>query len=83
MNLFKISGFLSAACGLVASLTLINPYLLFYSLLFAILGFTFSTINIYLNAKYEITKGFFSLGYVGVVLSSIPVIFLMVLIFRG
>lgn len=83
MNLFKLSGFLSIAFGLTASLTLINPYLLFYSLLSAIVGFVFSTINIYLNAKYEITKGFFSLGYIGVVLSSIPVVFLMVLIFRG
>lgn len=83
MNLFKLSGFLSIAFGLTASLTLINPYLLFYSLLSAIIGFVFSTINIYLNAKYEITKSFFSLGYIGVVLSSIPVIFLMVLIFRG
>lgn len=83
MNLFKLSGFLSIAFGLTASLTLINPYLLFYSLLSAIIGFVFSTINIYLNAKYEITKSFFSLGYIGVVLSSIPVVFLMVLIFRG
>lgn len=83
MNLFKLSGFLSIAFGLTASLTLINPYLLFYSLLSAIIGFVFSTINIYLNAKYEITKSFFSLGYIGVILSSIPVVFLMVLIFRG
>ena len=83
MNLFKLSGYLSVVFGAAASLTLINPVYLFFSLLFAIIGFVFSTVNIYLNAKYEITKGNFSLGYVGVVLSSIPVVFLMVLIFRG
>lgn len=82
MNLFKVSGYLSVVFGAAASLTLINPFYLFFSLLFAIIGFVFSTVNIYLNAKYEIAKSNFSLGYVGVVLSSIPVVFLMVLIFR-
>lgn len=83
MNLFKLSGYLSVVFGAAASLMLINPFYLFFSLLFAIIGFVFSTVNIYLNAKYEITKSNFSLGYVGVVLSSIPVVFLMVLIFRS
>lgn len=83
MNLFKLSGYLSVAFGAAASLSLFKPQWLFFILLFAIMGFIFSTINIYLNAKYEITKGNFSLGYAGVILSSIPVVFLMVLIFRG
>lgn len=83
MNLFKLSGILSIVFGGASCLTLINPFYLFFSLLFAIIGFVFSTINVYLNAKYEITKGNFSLGYIGVVLSSVPVVFLMVLIFRG
>lgn len=83
MNLFKLSGYASVLFGAGACLTLINPFFLFYSLLFAIIGFIFSTINIYLNAKYEITGKNFSLGYVGIILSSVPVIFLMVLIFRG
>lgn len=82
MNLFKLSGILSVVFGGVASLMLINPYYLFFALLFAILGFALATVNIYLNAKYEITKGNFSLGHVGVILSSIPVIFLLILIFR-
>lgn len=83
MNLFKLSGILSVVLGAVACLTLINPYYLFFSLLFAILGFVFSTINIYLNAKYEITKRSFSLGHVGVILASVPVVFLLILIFRS
>lgn len=83
MNLFKIAGYLSILFGSIAALCLINPYWLFFALLFAIIGFVFSTITIYLNAKYEITKGNFCLGYVGVLLASIPVVFLMVLIFKG
>ncbi|MBK6985580.1 MAG: hypothetical protein IPH32_12875 [Bacteroidetes bacterium] len=54
-----------------------------FSLLAAIIGFTFSTINVYLNTKFEITKSAFSIGYIGMILSSFPVIFLMVLIIRG
>lgn len=82
MSLFKLTGILSVVFGGAACLTLINPYFLFFALLFSILGFASATINIYMNAKYEITKSNFSLGHVGVILSSIPVIFLLILIFK-
>jgi hypothetical protein len=80
MNLFKISGYVSVVLGLLSTLCLFSPEYLFFALLFAIIGFTFSTINIYLNAKYEITKSNFSIGYIGMILSSVPVIFLLYLI---
>ena len=83
MNLFKLSGYISILMGGLACATLINPYYLRFGLLFSIIGFIFSTINIYLNTKYEITQKAFSLGYVGMVLSSIPVIFLLILIIKG
>ncbi len=83
MNWFKVSGYLSVVLGVICCLCLINPYYLFFALLFAILGFVFSTVNIYLNAKYEITKKAFSLGYIGMILSSVPVIFLLILIIKG
>jgi hypothetical protein len=82
MNWFKISGYLSIILGLLCCLCLFNPFYLFFALSFSILGFIFSTIHIYLNAKYEITKQFFSIGYIGMILSSIPVIFLLVLIIK-
>lgn len=83
MNLFKLSGILSLVFGTLSCLILIKPYLLMFALLSAITGFVFSTINIYINAKYEITKKPFSMGYIGMMLSSFPVIFLLVLIIRG
>ena len=83
MNLFKLSGILSLVFGTLSCLILIKPYLLMFALLSAIIGFIFSTINIYMNAKYEITKKAFSVGYVGMMLSSFPVIFLLVLIIRN
>ena len=83
MNLFKLSGILSLVFGTLSCLILINPFLLFFSLLSAIIGFTFSTINVYLNTKYEITQKTFTVGYIGMILSSFPVIFLLVLIING
>ena len=83
MNLFKLSGYLSVTLGIACCACLINPSYLFFTLLFSIIGFIFSTINIYLNTKYEITKKTFSLGYIGMILSSVPVIFLLILIIRG
>jgi hypothetical protein len=80
MNLFKLSGLISVIAGIICCAMLFYPSLLPFSLLCAIVGYAFSTINVYLNAKFEITKNWFSIGYVGMVLSSIPVIFILVLI---
>ena len=88
MNLYKLSGYLSLVFGIaccvfiVLSVATPNPVYLLAALLNTFLGFIFSIINIYLNAKYEITKQKFSLGFAGLILSSVPVIFLMVIIFK-
>jgi len=83
MNLFKLSGIVSLIFGVLSCFILLKPQFLKFSLLAAIIGFTFSTINVYLNTKFEITKNGFSIGYIGMILSSFPVIFLMVLIFNS
>ena len=83
MNLFKLSGYASILLGIIATASIINPHYLMMGLLCSIVGFVFSTINIYLNTKYEITKKVFSLGYIGMILCSIPVVFLLILIIKG
>ena len=83
MNLFKLSGLVSLLFGTLSCFILLKPQFLMFSLLAAIIGFTFATINVYLNTKFEITKNGFSIGYIGMILASFPVIFLMVLIARG
>ncbi len=83
MNLFKLSGYASILLGIIATASIINPHYLIIGLLCSIVGFVFSTINIYLNTKYEITKKSFSLGYIGMMLCSVPVVFLLILIIRG
>ena len=76
MKLFKISGYLSISFGLFSCLILLFPNFVFLSLIFSFLGFIFSVINTFLNAKYEINKGWFSIGYIGMLLSSIPILIL-------
>ena len=83
MNLFKLSGLVSLLFGTLSCFILLKPQFLMFSLLAVFICFTFSTINVYLNTKFEITKSAFSIGYIGMILSSFPVIFLMVLIIRG
>ncbi|MCD6017637.1 MAG: hypothetical protein K0S53_758 [Bacteroidetes bacterium] len=83
MSLFKLSGLIAIVAGIICCALLFNPSFLPFALIFAIVGYTFSTINIYLNAKYEITKGSFSIGYAGMILASVPVIFILVLIIRN
>lgn len=82
MNLFKLSGYFSIALGIASCVSLIYPQFIMIALLTAIIGFVFSTINIFLDTKYEITKKGFSIGYAGMILCSVPVIFLIVLIIK-
>lgn len=88
MKLFNISGYLSIVFGIacctfiILSVVAPNPFYLLFSLVNTFLGFIFSIVNIYLNAKYEISKKKFSAGFAGLILSSVPVVFLMFIIFR-
>jgi hypothetical protein len=88
MNLYKTSGYLSLVfgalcCIFIVLLVLTNkPLFLMLSLLNTFLGFVSSIINIFLNAKYEISKKKVSMGFAGLILSSVPVVFLMILILK-
>jgi len=79
---YRLSGYLSIAFGLAASGSVYKMTLLYYGIPIAFLGFLFSGINIFLQTKYEFEVGKFAKGYLGMFLSSLPVIFLMVMIFR-
>lgn len=88
MNLYKLSGYLSVVfgalcCAFIVLLVVTNkPLFLMLSVLNTLLGFICSIINIFLNAKYEISKKNFSLGFAGLILSSVPIIFLMFIILK-
>ncbi len=88
MNLYKTSGYLSLVFGALCCIFIVllvltdKPLFLMLSLLNTFLGFISSIINIFLNAKYEISKKNFSMGFAGLILSSVPVVFLMIFILK-
>lgn len=78
---FKASGIISVIIGILASLCLINVRLIFPGLILAILGFLSSGINIFLNEKYDFSNGRYSIGFIGMIFSSVPVLFIMYMAF--
>lgn len=81
--LYRISGIASLVFGLASACCLVDIRAIFYGLIMTMFGFIFSGINIFLNAKYELSSQKLSLGYIGMFLSSLPVIFLMYVLFAG
>lgn len=88
MKLYKLSGYLSIVFGALCCLFIVllvitnNPLFLMLSLLNTFLGFICSITNIFLNTRHEITPKKLTTGFAGLILSSVPVVFLMILIFK-
>ena len=80
-KLYKIAGKLSIIFGVIGAVCLVNIRTVPVALLLAITGFVFAGVNIFLDAKYEINDRKFPLGFIGMILSSIPVLFLLAFIF--
>jgi hypothetical protein len=81
-KLYKILGILSILFGAIAIACLFKPVLMPIAMPFIMLGFAASGYNIYLNNKYEFDEVKWPLGYVGMFVNSLPIIFLLVLIFK-
>jgi hypothetical protein len=80
-KLYKVSGIASVIIGILAACSLYNFSFVFYGLLLAIIGFILAGINIFLDAKHGMSGKKYPVGYLGMVFSSIPVLFLMYMIF--
>ena len=78
--IYKLSGYLSIVIGIIAALCIYRIQYMYYGVALAILGFVFAGINIFLNAKYYFEQEKFPKGYLGMFLSSLPVIFMMLII---
>jgi hypothetical protein len=81
-HLYIISGYLSLIIGAVATLCIYRIQYLYYGVALAMLGFIFAGINIFLNSKYYFEQEKYPKGYLGMFLSSLPVIFMMLVIFK-
>ena len=81
-KVYKISGIVSLVFGILGACCLISLRTVPFGLLFSVLGFIVSGVNVFLDAKHEFSGKKYPLGYAGMILSSLPVVFLMIMIFR-
>lgn len=81
-RLYKLSGYLSIVIGITSTLCIFRIQYMYYGVALAILGFIFAGINIFLNEKHYFEQEKFPKGYIGMFLSSLPVVFLMLIIFK-
>lgn len=80
--IYKLSGWISVVLGLVCTLSIYQARYVYYGVMLAILGFIFAGINIFLNQRFEFDEEKWPKGYVGMLLSSIPVLFLLFVILK-
>lgn len=81
-HLYIISGYLSILIGSIATLCIYRIQYMYYGVGLAIFGFVFAAINIFLNSKYYFEQEKYPKGFLGMFLSSLPVIFMMLIIFK-
>lgn len=81
-KVYKISGIVSLVFGILAASCLVSIKTVPFGLLFSVLGFILSGINVFLDTKHEFSGKKYPLGYAAMILSSLPVVFLMIMIFR-
>lgn len=80
-KLYKIAGILSIVFGLLSALCLMSLRTVPAAIMLSMAGFVFSTVNIFIDSKYMIHDRKYPLGYIGLILSSLPVLLFMYLIF--
>ncbi len=81
-QIYFVTGYLSLLIGICAALCMFKIQHIFLGIGIAILGFVISGINIFLNAKYFYYIEKYPKGYLGMVFSSLPVLFTLFVIFR-
>jgi hypothetical protein len=81
-TVYLVCGYLSIVTGIVASLSIYRRHLLFYGIILAIVGMVAGMVNIFLNERHQFEDGKFPKGYLGMFLSSLPVLFLFFLNYK-
>jgi hypothetical protein len=76
----KILGIASLALGVLSAIIWMLPYGLMLALPIGFLGMVVSTIYVYLDTKYELNKKKITPGIIGIILSSIPIIVILIII---
>lgn len=79
--MYRTTSYLSLIFGSLAALSVISAQFLFVGLIFSILGFAASIFNIFIQTKYQMEKRLLTRAHLGLVLSSIPVIYIVIIVF--
>lgn len=79
--IYKLSGYLSIVIGIAGTLC-IYVKMMYYGVALSIFGLIFAVINIFLNQKYYSEQEQYPKGFIGMFLSSLPVVFVLLLIFK-
>ncbi len=77
----KVIGTIAISLGIIASIAcVIMPLGIFFAIPIGFLGLILSTIYIFIDTKNQINIKKITLGIVGMILSSVPVLFMIVFI---
>jgi uncharacterized membrane protein len=79
---YKIIGYLSIAVGVAATLCIFRIQYVYFGIMLSIIGFILSGINIFLNTRYYHEEEKYPKGYLGMVFSSLPVLFMLFVILK-
>ena len=82
VTVYRVCGYLSIAIGIAAALSIYRRPLLFYGIMLAIVGMITGMVNIFLNVKHQFDEEKFPKGYLGMFLSSLPVLFVFFLSYK-
>jgi hypothetical protein len=78
----KIIGYIAVTLGLVSAVLCYFPFGMFFGIFTGFLGMIVSSVYIFIDTKNEINTHRFTAGIFGMILSSLPVLFMMIWIFR-
>jgi hypothetical protein len=78
----KILGFISIALGVIAALLCITPmpFAVMFAVLSGFFGLLCSSIYIFIDTRNEVNTKKFTPGVIGMILSSIPILFMLAII---
>jgi len=76
----KILGYISVGLGVLSALLCIIPLGIFFAILSGFFGLIFSSIYIFIDTRNQINTKKFTAGVLGMILSSIPVVLMLIVI---
>jgi hypothetical protein len=81
--IYKFTGYLSILIGIAAALCIYRPSFMVYGISFSLLGFVIAGVNVFLNLKYYSEEEKYPKGFLGMFLSSVPVLFMLFVIYKA